>query len=389
MLTHKLMTYSGADESSCINELEKYSNNFWMTLYTLTSTSESKENFVNNLAIAESLDEKLTAISELKDIYGGKKFGELKRSIYDNDESFFLSIDKPTGKEGLHMLSTSEREIVLYTNLLKSKENSLVIAVLSLLYYVSIKAFNDTIIDLINDLMRSKDIQISDKAIGVVCDSRRKLNLFKDSIIYNLGAKRELNHFSAIRVLWLEENTILAVAAPFIESLTKSSNSQVRSMANKTLVKYNLKTEAEVTHQVAVQRQLEVEQITSFVSRMGDSKALHYFADKFNWDDDLEYLRRVINHKSCKIATAKLIFWRSEPIYFQQFDAINEVKEYNKELFALQSEIKDGISKGTYNSSKVIYDPTNDYGLDRTLNKLNPQAIKNVLDYPFKSSERK
>jgi hypothetical protein len=379
MLKNKLMTYSDADEESCICQLEKYSNNFWMALYTLTNISEPKEKCVNNLASAKTVDEKITALLGLKDIYSSKKFSVLKRRIYDTDKSFFLSIDKPTGKEGLHMISTSESEIEMYEYLLKSKEKSLVLVVLTLLYYISIKAFNETIVDLINELMRSKDAEICDTAINVICDSRRKVILFKDSLIYNLGAKRDLNHFNAIRILRLEEDIVLVEAAPFIESLTKSSNSQVRSMANETLVRYNLKTEEEVAQQVAIQRQLEVKKITNTVSLMNGSKALHYFADKFNWDDDIEYMRQIINHRLCELATAKLIFWRSEPIYFQQFDSINEVREYNKELFGLQSEIKDGISKGIYNSGKVSYDPTNDYGQDRTLNKLNRQAIKSVI----------
>lgn len=91
-----------------------------------------------------------------------------------------------------------------------------------------------------------------------------------------------------------------------------------------------------------------------------NSTELHYLADIYNWDDDIEVLFWIINSDKCDKGTALMIFWRAIPDYYLEKDE-NELQLYEKENYQLLKEIIASFKSNKFRTSKIKYNPADDF----------------------------
>ncbi|AWH86641.1 hypothetical protein HYN59_16680 [Flavobacterium album] len=379
LLLEKLLKYSGCDLKTCEEQLAKRNGNFWEALYGLTMPVEEKDIFTKKLYVAEDTTELLAILRSLKEIYGGWGFSDLKSKVYDDDEAFFMSC-KPTGEEGMYEIVPQPEEIEKYGALLKSAEQEVVIETLQVLGMIEVKHFSSDIISEIKKLLTGKNAHLANEAMrSNTTDQPEKIAVFLDELQHNFKPNRSQNHFMVIRAFWSKNAPIYPEITDDIQRLTRSGNSQVRDMANDVLVRYGQISPEEKAAAELRRRNAEVAGIHLKVEKIKTAKALYTFADKFNWDEDVEYMFAVIRHELCETATAKLVYWRSEPNYYRKFTDENQVEEYHRDTYRLQREIEHGISAGKYTVGKLKYDPKDDHALDRTESNMSESEIKKAI----------
>ncbi|MEL1245066.1 DUF4274 domain-containing protein [Flavobacterium sp. DGU11] len=379
MILEKLQKYSGCDLKACEEQLAKRNGNFWEALYDLTMPVEEKDFFATKLCTTEDTSELLAILRSLKEIYGGWGFSEIRIRVCDDDEAFFMSC-KPTGKEGMYEFIPEPEEIEKYGALLKSAEQEIVIQTLQMLGMIEFRHFSSDIINEIKKLLTGKNAHVANEAMrSNTTDQPEKTSVFFDELQHNFKPNRSQNHFMAIRTFWSKNVPLYPEITEAVQRLTRSGNSQVRDMANDVLVRYGRISPEEKAAAELRRRKAEVAGMHYRVEKIKTAKALFTFADKFNWDEDVEYMFAVIRHELCEMATARLVYWRSEPNYYQRFTAIEEVEEYHRDLFRLQREIEQGTQEGKYPVGKLKYDPKNDHGFDRTESNVPDSEIKRVI----------
>lgn len=87
---------------------------------------------------------------------------------------------------------------------------------------------------------------------------------------------------------------------------------------------------------------------------------LHYLADIYNWDDDIEVLNWIVDSPLCDFGTAMLIFWRAEPLYYTIYSSVEEA-EYDRDVLSLLLKIINNFNSGKFNRSNIKYNPIADY----------------------------
>ena len=102
------------------------------------------------------------------------------------------------------------------------------------------------------------------------------------------------------------------------------------------------------------------EKMQEFTQGETDPHALHYFADYWNWDGGTAPLSSIIRNPACDLSTARLIFWRAEPSYCQQFERRDEVPGWHAEVWDLIQEILSRVADGKFGAAVVPYDPRED-----------------------------
>ncbi|MFD2721496.1 DUF4274 domain-containing protein [Hymenobacter monticola] len=81
---------------------------------------------------------------------------------------------------------------------------------------------------------------------------------------------------------------------------------------------------------------------------------LHYLAHIYNWDAGPEVLSWIINSPHCDQGTAALIFWRSQPDFYQEYTDESQMSLQDGVLPLLQS-IMGNWERGFY-QQQIAYD---------------------------------
>ncbi len=377
-LIERLQKYSGCDLQTCEEQLAKRNGNFWEALYDLTMPKNAKDDYIIKLFTADDTQELEATLKSLVSIYGGWGFSEIKGKVYDDDEAFYIS-GKPTGEEGMYESIHTPEEIEKYGDLLKSAEQGIVLATLQVLGMIELKHFSGDIISEMKKLLTAKNPHIANEAMRSNMDQPEKIAAFLNELQHNLKPNRSQNHFMAVRSFSSEKAPVCPEITEDLARLTRSSNSQVRDMASGLLVRYGQISPEEKAAAEVRRRKAEVEGMHYRVEKIKSAKALYTFADTFNWDEDVEYMCAVIRHQLCEVATAKLVYWRSEPNYYQKFIDAEQVEEYHRDIYHLQREIEEGVKDGKYPAGKLKYNPKDDHEFDRTESNVPESEIKRAI----------
>jgi len=378
-IVERLQKYSGADLKACEAQLAKRNGNFWEALFDLTTSVKEKDILVQKLHATDTIEELVPILKRLREIYGGWDLSDVKIRVADDDEAFFMA-NRPTGEEGLYTIIPEPDEMEQYCKLLTSTEDAIVTETMKVLGMIEVKYFSNGIIENIKKILTGKNVHLANEAMGSNCaDQPEKAVLFFDGLMFNLKTNRSQNHFKAIRAFWSKNIPVYPEITDDIQRLTRSGNSQVRDMAGDLLVRYGQISPEEMAAAEVRLRKAEISGIHYKVEKIRSAKALHTFADKFNWDEDVEHMFAVIRHELCEAATAKLVYWRSEPNYYQKFTDAEQVKEYHRDIYRLQREIEEGMTVGKYPVGKLKYDPKDDHQFDRTESNVPESEIKRPI----------
>lgn len=89
-------------------------------------------------------------------------------------------------------------------------------------------------------------------------------------------------------------------------------------------------------------------------------------AIKYNWDDGLVELNKIINNSNCDKATALYIYWLADPVetYRRNKDVTKVNSEYDRQLINLLKKIEKKIHDNFYNISIIPFDPGRHRGVD-------------------------
>jgi len=120
----------------------------------------------------------------------------------------------------------------------------------------------------------------------------------------------------------------------------------------------------------------DIELDRAFFDSIDKPVELHYIADNHNWDDGVEVLQWIVENKICDAATAKLIFWRSDPKYF-----LNDRESSDEKI--LTTTIIANFQRDFYQNKNFGYDPEFD-AFARYSKNLNIPA---VLEQPSKGKD--
>lgn len=117
----------------------------------------------------------------------------------------------------------------------------------------------------------------------------------------------------------------------------------------------------------------------SFFETIDNSLEYHYITSIYNWDDGTEVLSWIINSSLCDSATAKMIFWRSQPSYYTRFSTKEEAS-FDGDVFELITKIIDNFRTGFYTNQNIAYDPTDDPSAEETDYK-DPKAKWDIPEF--------
>jgi hypothetical protein len=113
---------------------------------------------------------------------------------------------------------------------------------------------------------------------------------------------------------------------------------------------------------------------------------LHFIAETYNWDDGTEVLSWIINSTICDKATARLIFWRSQPDFYTAFLSEEEAG-YEAQTYTLLRNIIDNFAMDFYKSERIAYDPRKDPGAPSDINYRNAKEKWQIPLYLKAASE--
>lgn len=112
---------------------------------------------------------------------------------------------------------------------------------------------------------------------------------------------------------------------------------------------------------------------------------LYLLAHFHNWDDGTQLLEWIIDSPLCDEGTAKLVFWRAQPDYYQEFDSEEEAG-WDKDVYSLLRNILKKIEENQFKTAYLHYDPKKDEGAPNDLSD-NPNAKWKIP--PFMRNETK
>ena len=136
----------------------------------------------------------------------------------------------------------------------------------------------------------------------------------------------------------------------------------------------------------------------SFDDRLPDRKLfntiqkpeeLHFLADQHNWDDGVELLEWIIDSEFCDEATARLIFWRSQPEFYTEFIAEKEAGSF-ADVYLLLRKIVKNVESGVYKKRELEFNPLTDVGSPSDIHYRNPKEkwpIPDTMKLPVKGMD--
>ena len=86
-----------------------------------------------------------------------------------------------------------------------------------------------------------------------------------------------------------------------------------------------------------------------------DVRALHRFADSYNWDDGIFAMDVVARHPGCALGTALLVYWLAKPYWHAQWRSARAADD--PECFAMLAYIEGRIAKSGYPHAGIAFDP--------------------------------
>lgn len=90
-------------------------------------------------------------------------------------------------------------------------------------------------------------------------------------------------------------------------------------------------------------------------TRPATSAELHSFAERFNYDDDLDVLTFVVSHPACDLGTALLAYWRCDPVHVRSGQ-----ENYERPYRELLSLIERRVAALAFATAACPYDPVAD-----------------------------
>lgn len=100
--------------------------------------------------------------------------------------------------------------------------------------------------------------------------------------------------------------------------------------------------------------QRETDRLFSRIAEM-DARALHRFANRYNWDEGTYAMDAVARHPKCALGTALLVYWLANPYWYTQWRSAASSKD--PEAFAMLAYIEARIAKNGYMHAGIAFDP--------------------------------
>ena len=99
------------------------------------------------------------------------------------------------------------------------------------------------------------------------------------------------------------------------------------------------------------------EKALNFCKQNANPLELHSFASQYNWDQGADILLDIVKNPNCDFGTARLIFWRSSPDYYQTFVDRDSVPSVNLEGWDFVWKVVKACEGRTFKISNIVYDP--------------------------------
>ena len=96
-------------------------------------------------------------------------------------------------------------------------------------------------------------------------------------------------------------------------------------------------------------------------NEINNPEELYCLAHFHNWDDGTELLNLIVQSEYCDEGTAKMIFWRAQPDYYQAFSTAEEA-EYDADVYKLLRLILKNFENGMYSKKELHFNPKTDDG---------------------------
>jgi ankyrin repeat protein len=85
-------------------------------------------------------------------------------------------------------------------------------------------------------------------------------------------------------------------------------------------------------------------------------------AHRYNWDEGLGRLKKILKDPACDLGTALLIYWRARPEFFRQWKTSKDGPPFQRQGHQLIESIERKIVSGEYREV-IAYDPKSEIGL--------------------------
>ncbi|MEM7656415.1 MAG: DUF4274 domain-containing protein [Bacteroidota bacterium] len=111
-----------------------------------------------------------------------------------------------------------------------------------------------------------------------------------------------------------------------------------------------------------------------------DPAELHFIADIYNWDDGTTVLEWIVDSPLCEPATAKMIFWRSQPDYYTTIEKEEEAG-WALDVYQLLKKILKHFQEDRYQAGNIGYDPKQDTCAPEDLDYRDPAETWTIPDW--------
>ena len=122
-------------------------------------------------------------------------------------------------------------------------------------------------------------------------------------------------------------------------------------------------------------------QFDRVLAQVESPEELHEFVDRWNWDGGTEPIRRALAHPRCDRGTALMVYWRIDPIFYL-LPEHNTREKVRTNLWPdalvhwdMLRDIERRLAGNDFETARVPYDPANDRGRDRTVQRRKRRPI--------------
>lgn len=103
------------------------------------------------------------------------------------------------------------------------------------------------------------------------------------------------------------------------------------------------------------------EPVREIFNKLTAPEELHYIVENHNWDGGITVLEWIVENKLCSEATALMIFWRSRPYDYLEYNVnTKNIKNVDMNIFNLIKTIMEKYEKGFYKKTSIKYNPKDD-----------------------------
>jgi hypothetical protein len=87
------------------------------------------------------------------------------------------------------------------------------------------------------------------------------------------------------------------------------------------------------------------------------TRALHRKALRYNWDDGIEGLKKILDDRACDRGTALAIYWMGAPGYYREYRKVTDAESWERKTLRFLRALERRYLRGEFTPAALLFNP--------------------------------